>query len=108
MEFPELSLAPTQFVVNKSSISSSPESDSNTSRKRKFFNDHSLKTDQAVHTSVDLQLKDPLPLDWEQCLDLEVNLSLSLSLSLSLILDYINIASVRFFFGKCKNGILFQ
>ena len=82
MEFPELSLAPTQFVVNKSSISSSPESDSNTSRKRKFFNDHSFKTDQAVHTSVDLQLKDPLPLDWEQCLDLEVNLSLSLSLSL--------------------------
>ncbi|KAM4114023.1 hypothetical protein ACJW30_04G039000 [Castanea mollissima] len=71
MDFPELSLAPTQFVVNKSSISSSPESDSNTSRKRKFFNDHSLKTDQAVHTSVDLQLKDPLPLDWEQCLDLE-------------------------------------
>ena len=33
--------------------------------------------------------------------------SLSLSLSL-LFFDYINIASVRFFFGKCKNGILFQ
>ena len=83
MEFPELSLAPTQFVVNKSSICSSPESDGNTSRKRKFFNDHSIKTDQAVHTSVDLQLKDPLPIGWEQCLDLEVTLSLSLSLSLS-------------------------
>uniref|UniRef100_A0A2N9J9K9 WW domain-containing protein n=1 Tax=Fagus sylvatica TaxID=28930 RepID=A0A2N9J9K9_FAGSY len=70
MDFPELSLAPTQLVVNKSTISSSPESDSNPSRKRKFFNDHQLKTEQAVHTSVDLQLKDPLPLDWEQCLDL--------------------------------------
>lgn len=85
MDFPELSLAPTQLVVNKSTISSSPESDSNPSRKRKFFNDHQLKTEQAVHTSVDLQLKDPLPLDWEQCLDLGVTLSLSL-----LFFDYFN------------------
>ncbi|KAF5465244.1 hypothetical protein F2P56_015269 [Juglans regia] len=74
MELPELSLAPTQFVVHKTSsaYSSSSESDSNPSRKRKFFSDYPLKTaEKVVHTSVDLQLKDPLPLDWEQCLDLE-------------------------------------
>jgi hypothetical protein len=83
MELPELSLAPGLFVVEKSPNSSSSESDSNLTRKRKFFDDQLLKTEQqAVHTSVDLQLKDPLPLDWEQCLDLEVTLSLSLSLSL--------------------------
>ncbi|XP_062154792.1 protein CURLY FLAG LEAF 1-like [Alnus glutinosa] len=72
MELPELSLAPGLFVVDKSPNSSSSESDSNLTRKRKFFDDQLLKTEQqAVHTSVDLQLKDPLPLDWEQCLDLE-------------------------------------
>lgn len=81
MELPELSLATRQFVASKSSTDSlSSESDGNPSRKRKFFADQPLKTD-AVHTSVDLQLKDPLPLDWEQCLDLKVALS-TLSLSL--------------------------
>ncbi|KAB1213382.1 hypothetical protein CJ030_MR5G003548 [Morella rubra] len=71
MELPELSLATRQFVASKSSTDSlSSESDGNPSRKRKFFADQPLKTD-AVHTSVDLQLKDPLPLDWEQCLDLK-------------------------------------
>ena len=38
-----------------------------------------------IQTSVDLQLKDPLPLDWEQCLDLEVLLFSPLS---SLIFSY--------------------
>ena len=81
MELPDLSLAPGLFAVEKSPNSSSSESDSNPIRKRKFFDDHQLlKTEsdhQAAHTSVDLQLKDPLPLDWEQCLDLQVTLSLS-------------------------------
>ncbi|XP_040999579.1 uncharacterized protein LOC121245781 [Juglans microcarpa x Juglans regia] len=73
MEIPELSLATIHdSVVNKSTNSSSSDSESNPSRKRKFFSDHGLlKTEKSIHTSVDLQLKDPLPLDWEQCLDLE-------------------------------------
>ncbi|KAJ7957350.1 WW domain [Quillaja saponaria] len=71
MELTELSLAPTQFVLSKNRESSS-ESENNPSRKRKLFQDHLLiKTVQAVQESVDLQLKNPLPLDWEQCLDLE-------------------------------------
>lgn len=82
MEIPELSLGPTQLGFNKSSSSSPVESaESNgTCRKRKFFQDHHLKSSApspSLQTSVDLQLKDPLPLDWEQCLDLEVSLSLS-------------------------------
>ncbi|MCE3215444.1 hypothetical protein HAX54_002389, partial [Datura stramonium] len=44
MEFPELSLAPSHHEINLP-------------MKRK--------------QEVDLQLKDPLPLDWEQCLDLQ-------------------------------------
>ncbi|CAB4263549.1 unnamed protein product [Prunus armeniaca] len=77
MELPELSLAPTQAqLVFKKSISGSnnplESAESNTSRKRKLFQDHQLlKTEASFQTSVDLQLKDPLPLDWEQCLDLE-------------------------------------
>ncbi|EXC04054.1 hypothetical protein L484_011034 [Morus notabilis] len=75
MEFPELSLAPTHAVnVNKSRNGLPLEySDTNASRKRKLFQDHLLmKTHEpALQASVDLQLKDPLPLDWEQCLDLE-------------------------------------
>ncbi|POO04177.1 Rho GTPase activating protein [Trema orientale] len=79
MEFPELSLAPTQAFVNKNgNIGLSLESESNASRKRKLFQDHHhhlLMKTNGTHDqpplSVDLQLKDPLPLDWEQCLDLE-------------------------------------
>ncbi|XP_062104949.1 protein CURLY FLAG LEAF 1-like [Humulus lupulus] len=81
MEFPELSLAPTQAFVhsNGNNIGLSLESDqSNASRKRKLFQDHHhflMNTNNIDHhqppLSVDLQLKDPLPLDWEQCLDLE-------------------------------------
>ncbi|KAF3457396.1 hypothetical protein FNV43_RR02053 [Rhamnella rubrinervis] len=88
---PELSLAPTLFVnANKSSTTSSTtntnissllEPETNySSRKRKLFHDHHhhlhvMKTQPPVHQAsddhVDLHLKDPLPLDWEQCLDLE-------------------------------------
>ncbi|ESR56370.1 WW domain-containing protein [Citrus sinensis] len=71
MELTELSLAPTHCVVVDKSNSSS-ESEDNPSRKRKFLSDFSLlKTEPAIQTSVDLQIKDPLPLDWERCLDLQ-------------------------------------
>ncbi|KAL6293709.1 hypothetical protein ACE6H2_001851 [Prunus campanulata] len=77
MELPELSLAPTQaqpvFQKSISNYNNPLESAKrNTSRKRKLFQDHQLlKTEASFQTSVDLQLKDPLPMDWEQCLDLE-------------------------------------
>ncbi|KAL5542948.1 hypothetical protein UlMin_010658 [Ulmus minor] len=71
MEFPELSLAPTQASSKSSFSPFDPES---ASRKRKLFQDHLMMksgTQPDVQANVDLQLKDPLPLDWEQCLDLE-------------------------------------
>ncbi|XP_044500596.1 uncharacterized protein LOC123221756 [Mangifera indica] len=77
MELTELSLAPTVCVVDKSSggNGSLSESENNPSRKRKLFSDQILfksGLDAAIHQpSVDLQLKNPLPLDWEQCLDLQ-------------------------------------
>jgi len=78
MKLTELSLAPTQFVLEKSTNSSSSESENNPSRKRKFSSDQYLpKNGSPIQASVDLHVKDPLPLDWEQCLDLEVSISLS-------------------------------
>lgn len=92
---PELSLAPTKFFnANKSGTTSSTTNNiissrlqpeiNYSSRKRKLFHHHHvMKTQPPVHQAgddhVDLHLKDPLPLDWEQCLDLEV-ISLTLSL----------------------------
>ncbi|XP_038886191.1 uncharacterized protein LOC120076436 isoform X2 [Benincasa hispida] len=74
MEVPELSLAPTtQFVKGDEMNSSSKklvEISNTCSRKRKLLHhdhQHYIKS----QTSVDLQLKDPLPLHWEQCLDLQ-------------------------------------
>ncbi|KAG5588755.1 hypothetical protein H5410_049189 [Solanum commersonii] len=55
MEFPELSLAPSHLSNYESHQINLP-------MKRK---------EEMIQASVDLQLKDPLPLDWEQCLDLE-------------------------------------
>ncbi|KAL2456928.1 uncharacterized protein Fot_56572 [Forsythia ovata] len=55
MELPELSLAPNYESFSPSDVS--------LPMKRKWMN--------AEPPSVDLHLKDPLPLDWEQCLDLE-------------------------------------
>ncbi|KAJ4843651.1 hypothetical protein Tsubulata_010147 [Turnera subulata] len=72
MELTELSLAPAKFspLVEKSTTCSSSESENNPSRKRKFLSaDHLLK--KGPQTSVDLHARDPLPIDWEQCLDLE-------------------------------------
>ncbi|EOY04926.1 hypothetical protein QUC31_017018 [Theobroma cacao] len=73
MELTELSLAPNQFLADKSChSSSSDQADFNIpSKKRKLFPDHLLSAGSQFQTSVDLQVKDPLPLDWEQCLDLE-------------------------------------
>ncbi|KAK6914406.1 hypothetical protein RJ641_021727 [Dillenia turbinata] len=63
MELPELTLAPSRCIL---------DNDNNPSKKRKSFTDHQLfKGDPVIQPSVDLQLKDPLPVDWEQCLDLE-------------------------------------
>lgn len=55
MEFPELSLAPSH-------LSNYESHEINLPMKRK---------QEMIQASVDLQRKDPLPLDWEQCLDLE-------------------------------------
>ncbi|XP_059630467.1 protein CURLY FLAG LEAF 1-like [Cornus florida] len=78
MKVPELSLAPTRCVVDDITNNSLPDSENyNLSRKRKSYSDRLLKsstTSQPLSrqtSTVDLQLKDPLPLDWEQCLDLE-------------------------------------
>ncbi|KAL6970822.1 hypothetical protein U1Q18_030506 [Sarracenia purpurea var. burkii] len=74
MERPEISLAPAQCaVVEKGSGLQSPESESSLCRKRKSHPDHlfNFKTERLTQTSVDLQLNDPLPLDWERCLDLQ-------------------------------------
>lgn len=66
MELTELSLAPMESAESKNMITSR--------KKRKLFEDHHLLNETSVvRTShVDLQLKNPLPSDWEQCLDLEV------------------------------------
>lgn len=101
MEVPELSLASSTNKFVKSSdrhhemnnISSSSQKLAETncySRKRKLLllHDHHHLHHHFVynksqtsdhHHDVDLQLKDPLPLDWEQCLDLQVSLSSLLS-----------------------------
>ncbi|KAL5203699.1 hypothetical protein ABZP36_008570 [Zizania latifolia] len=66
---PELSLGPTSlgFGSAKSATKGSSLESLDGSRKRmKHF-----AWDEAVsHASLELQLNDPLPLDWEQCLDL--------------------------------------
>ncbi|KAL6905901.1 hypothetical protein ACP4OV_003502 [Aristida adscensionis] len=69
---PELSLGPTWspapgFISAKSAKSSSSESDGSSRKKRKHYT-WEVPVSQA---SLELQLNDPLPLDWEQCLDLQ-------------------------------------
>ncbi|KAM5569972.1 hypothetical protein ABKV19_017148 [Rosa sericea] len=68
MELTELSLAPT--------ISAESKNMNTSRRKRKLFEDDYLlmkiNETSVVRTShVDLELENPLPLDWEQCLDLK-------------------------------------
>ncbi|KAF5192410.1 hypothetical protein FRX31_018003 [Thalictrum thalictroides] len=62
----ELSLGPSRCR----NTSSSSESETKTPKKRKYFWDPS-NTEPTIQTSVELQLKESLPMDWEQCLDLE-------------------------------------
>ncbi|KAL5205987.1 hypothetical protein ABZP36_034196 [Zizania latifolia] len=68
---PELSLGPTWpgtgFSSAKSTKSSSSESDGSSRKKRKHF----TWEESVSHANLELQLNDPLPLDWEQCLDLQ-------------------------------------
>ncbi|OAY37607.1 uncharacterized protein LOC110627065 [Manihot esculenta] len=74
MELTELSLAPSQLNSSFSESENNFSSSSSSSRKRKFFSDHHLlkRTLPPFQTStVDLHVKEPLPMDWEQCLDLE-------------------------------------
>uniref|UniRef100_A0A6N2MVG5 WW domain-containing protein n=1 Tax=Salix viminalis TaxID=40686 RepID=A0A6N2MVG5_SALVM len=82
-ELTELSLAPTRATVlekSRNNSSSSSESENTPSRKRKLFSDPFQVLGNGVvpvQASVDLHARSPLPLDWEQCLDLEVSFSLS-------------------------------
>ncbi|XP_038990966.1 uncharacterized protein LOC120113990 [Hibiscus syriacus] len=75
MELTELSLASNQCVPAEKTCNFSSSSDQDgfdfPSKKRKLFPDQFLDVGSPYQTSVDLQVKDPLPLDWEQCLDLE-------------------------------------
>ncbi|XP_047094323.1 uncharacterized protein LOC124706696 [Lolium rigidum] len=66
---PELSLGPTWpalgFASEKSTKSSSSESDGSSRKKRKHY------TWEEPVSHLELHLSDPLPLDWDQCLDLQ-------------------------------------
>src|SRR5438045_2378840 len=78
MELTELSLAPTRAAVLEKSRNSSSEYENTPSRKRKPFSDPFQVLGNGavpVQASVDLHARSSLPLDWEQCLDLEVSLS---------------------------------
>lgn len=79
---PELSLAPAWPGLTAAATtpapaarSSSSESDGTSRKKRKH---HAAgagweEPHQQPPPSLELQLNDPLPLDWEQCLDLQVS-----------------------------------
>ncbi|OEL24340.1 hypothetical protein BAE44_0014636 [Dichanthelium oligosanthes] len=74
---PELSLAPAWpglAVPAPPAKSSSSESDGTSRKKRKHYAagaGASWEEPQQPPASLELQLNDPLPLDWEQCLDLQ-------------------------------------
>ncbi|XP_077210538.1 uncharacterized protein LOC143846012 [Tasmannia lanceolata] len=71
VDTPELSLGPSEFIItSESTNNSSPESESNLRRKRKYCWDH-INSEPSIQTNIELQVNDPLPVDWEQCLDLE-------------------------------------
>jgi hypothetical protein len=75
---PELSLGPVWpgFATGGlAAKSSSSESDGSSRKKRKHYT-ASWEEPQQPPASLELQLNDPLPLDWEQCLDLHVSTSL--------------------------------
>uniref|UniRef100_A0A0A9HB97 WW domain-containing protein n=1 Tax=Arundo donax TaxID=35708 RepID=A0A0A9HB97_ARUDO len=66
---PELSLGPTWPGFSPARSSSSSESDGSSSRKKRKH--HAWEELHVSHASLELHLNDPLPLDWEQCLDLQ-------------------------------------
>ncbi|KAJ0977014.1 hypothetical protein J5N97_012488 [Dioscorea zingiberensis] len=66
MDQPELSLGPSLSTFAVSANSSSTDSEATTKKKRKYSWDEPMR-----YTSIELNLNDPLPLDWEQCLDLQ-------------------------------------
>ncbi|CAD5193308.1 unnamed protein product [Musa acuminata subsp. malaccensis] len=66
MDQTELSLGPSSSTLSKKTQSSSSESEGCGRRKRKQIWDANPR-----QTSIELQLNDPLPLDWERCLDLQ-------------------------------------
>lgn len=80
MDHAELSLGLPGSMLSESTSSASTESDAIAKRKRKL---------QTWDHGIDLHLSHPLPLEWEQCLDLQVNtFSLSLPPSLPVPLLY--------------------
>lgn len=80
MDHAELSLGLPGSMMSEITSSASTESDAIAKRKRKM--------QQTWDHGIDLHLNHPLPLEWEQCLDLQVN-TFSLSLSPSLFFSYI-------------------
>lgn len=75
MEFTQLSLAGGLYADGKSGGGGGGGDGGETGlpMKRKW-------NTEAFPNTVDLQLKHPLPSDWEQCLDLQVHLLFSLTL----------------------------
>ncbi|CAN6326173.1 unnamed protein product [Urochloa humidicola] len=71
---PELSLAPAVWpgfaAPTPAAKSSSSESDGTSRKKRKHYA-AGWEEPQQPPANLELQLNDPLPLDWEQCLDLQ-------------------------------------
>ncbi|KAH0460031.1 hypothetical protein IEQ34_010694 [Dendrobium chrysotoxum] len=67
MDHPELSLGPSLSSFPESTNTSSSESEANNRKKRKL----SSWMQPNTQTCIDLQLNNRLPLDWEQCLDLQ-------------------------------------
>uniref|UniRef100_A0A8I6XN32 WW domain-containing protein n=2 Tax=Hordeum vulgare subsp. vulgare TaxID=112509 RepID=A0A8I6XN32_HORVV len=75
---PELSLGPVWPALGfasasekntKQNSSSSSESDGSSRKRRKHYN--AWEEEPVSHPHLELHLNDPLPLDWEQCLDLQ-------------------------------------
>ncbi|CAD5165926.1 uncharacterized protein LOC135620191 [Musa acuminata AAA Group] len=66
MDQTRLSLGPHASILSQKTHSLSSESDGNVGRKRK-----QICHEVSSPTSIELQLNDPLPLEWEQCLDLQ-------------------------------------
>ncbi|KAF7055091.1 hypothetical protein CFC21_062665 [Triticum aestivum] len=66
--WPALGFAPASEKNTKQISSSSSESDGSSRKKRKHYN---TWEEPVSHPHLELHLNDPLPLDWEQCLDLQ-------------------------------------